>query len=292
MPAAAPDDRFMKLSNIGLEHLARAGLAARGAVYLMVGGLAVLAAVGSGGGVGGGGSALRSLLGHPLGALPLAAIGLGLVAFSAWRLTNAAFDGDRHGTSAKGLGTRAIHVLSGTVNAGLAITAFSLAFGIGSGGGGDDAAQDWTAWLLTQPFGRWLVAIVGVGIVGSGLFHFWKAWRGDMLKRLSVPAERRHLALTLGRVGYAARGVTFSIIGGFLLIAALHSDSSEAKGLGGALEALREQPVGWVLLGLVAAGLAAFGAFGFAQARWRRIEGPDLSDARQMIDALARRAGA
>jgi hypothetical protein len=281
----------MKLSHIRLEHLARAGLAARGAVYLMVGGLAVLAAVGSGGGVGGGGSALRSLLGHPLGAVPLAAIGLGLIAFCIWRFTNAAFDGDRHGTSAKGIGTRAIHVLSGIVNAGLAITAFSLAFGAGSGGGDDAAAQDWTAWLLTQPFGRWLVALVGAGVVGAGLFHLWKAWRGDMLKRLSVPAERRDLALTLGRVGYAARGVTFAIIGGFLLIAALHSDSSEAKGLGGALEALREQPVGWALLGLVAAGLAAFGAFGFVQALWRRIEGPDLGGAREMIDSLARRAG-
>jgi hypothetical protein len=282
----------MTLSDISLEHVARAGLAARGAVYLLVGGLAVLAAIGSGGDVGGGGSALRSLLEHPFGALPLAAIGLGLVAFSAWRLLDAATDPDRHGTSPKGLGVRAVHALSGVMNAGLAITAFSLAFGIGTGAGGDDdAAQDWTRWLLTQPFGRWLVAAVGVGVIGAGLFHVWKAWRGDMLKRLSVPPARRRFALLLGRLGYAARGLVFGIIGGFLVTAALQGDSTEAKGLGGALDALREQPFGWALLGVTAAGLAAFGVFGFAQALWRRIHGPDLGDAHSAVNDIARWAG-
>lgn len=280
------------ISDVGLEHFARGGLAARGLVYVMVGGLAVLAAIGSGGGVGGGGSALRWLLNQPLGAAPLALIGFGLVCFSAWRIVSAALDPDRHGTSPKGLGTRAVHALSGVVNGGLALTAFGLAIGAGSGGGDDAAARDWTAWLLSQPFGRWLVALVGLGVIGAGAYHLWKAWRGDMLKRLSVPADKRSVALALGRLGYAARGVVFGVIGAFLVAAAIRADSSEAKGLGGALDALREQPFGWMLLALVAAGLAAFGAFGLAQARWRRIDAPDLSDAKSAIDALARKAGA
>lgn len=280
------------LPDVGLEHFARAGLAARGLVYVMVGGLAVLAAIGSGGGVGGGGSALRTLLNEPLGVLPLGLIGLGLVCFSAWRLVNAALDADGHGTSPKGLGTRAVHALSGVVNGGLALTAFGLAVGAGSGGGDDAAARDWTAWLLAQPFGRWLVAAVGLGVIGAGAFHLFKAWKGDMLKRLSVPADKRSAALALGRIGYAARGVVFGVIGVFLIVAALHADSSEAKGLGGALSALRQQPFGWALLALVAAGLAAFGAFGIAQARWRRIDAPDLADAKSAIDALVKKAGA
>jgi hypothetical protein len=280
------------ISDVNLEHFARGGLAARGLVYVMVGGLAVLAAIGSGGGVGGGGSALRWLLNQPLGAAPLALIGFGLVCFSAWRILSAALDPDRHGTSPKGLGTRAVHALSGVVNGGLALTAFGLAIGAGSGGGDDAAARDWTAWLLSQPFGRWLTGLVGLGVIVAGAFHLWKAWRGDMLKRLSVPADKRGVALALGRLGYAARGVVFGVIGAFLVAAAIRADSSEAKGLGGALDALREQPFGWVLLGVVAAGLAAFGAFGLAQARWRRIDAPDLSDAKSAIDALARKAGA
>jgi hypothetical protein len=272
-----------------LEHFARAGLAARGGVYMLVGGLALTAAIGAGGGVGGNESALRTLLSQPFGAILLALAGFGLLFFTAWRLYSALADPDRHGTSAKGLGTRAVHVLSGLVNAGLAVTAFNLALGYGAGGGGDDAAaQDWTRWLLTQPFGRWLTAGVGAGIVAAGAFHLWKSWKGDMLKRLSVPAARRDLALMLGRIGYAARGIVFGLIGVFLIVAAIRSDSDEAKGLGGALKALEDQPFGWALLALTAAGLAAFGAFGFVQAAWRRIEEPDLSGAKAAVGALSR----
>lgn len=262
--------------DLRLEHFARAGFAARGAVYALVGGLALLAAIGAGGDVGGNESALRSLLIQPFGAVMIGLVGLGLTFFAAWRVFSAFADADRHGTSPKGLGTRGVHLVSGAVNGGLAVTALSLALGIATAVGGDDAAaQDWTRWLMSQPFGQWLVAGAGIVAVGAGVFHLWKAFRGDLLKRLSVPAERRDLALTIGRVGYAARGVVFAVIGTFLIVAAVQSDSDEARGLGGALEALEDQPFGWALLALVAAGLAAFGAFGFVQAMWRRIEAPD-----------------
>lgn len=277
--------------DIRIEHFARAGLAARGAVYLLVGGLALLAAIGAGGDVGGNESAIRSLLSQPFGAALIGAIGLGLVFFAAWRIYSAIVDPDGHGDSAKGIGTRAVHGLSGLVNGALAVTALTIALGFGAGGGGDDdAAQDWTTFLLSQPFGRWLTAAVGAGVVVAGLFHLWKSWRGDMLKRLSVPAGRRGVALIVGRGGYAARGVVFVVIGGFLIAAALHGDSSEAKGLGGALKTLEDQPYGWALLALVAAGLAAFGAFGFLQALWRRIETPGLSGAKAALDGIGRRA--
>lgn len=280
----------MTSRDLSLEHFARAGFAARGAVYCLVGALALMAAIDAGGDVGGGESALRGLVSHPFGALMLGAVGLGLVFFAAWRFVAAAVDADRHGNSAKGLGTRAIHVVSGLVNGALAFTAFGLALGLGTSGGKEDAAaQDWTSWLLSQPFGRWLTAAVGLGIVAGGVFHLWKSWKGDMLKRLSVPAAHRDLALMLGRAGYAARGVVFGVIGGFLIVAAIRSDSAEAKGLGGALTALEDQPYGWALLALVAAGVAAFGAFGFVQARWRRIDAPDLDDARVAISDAARK---
>jgi Domain of Unknown Function (DUF1206) len=74
-----------------------------------------------------------------------------------------------------------------------------------------------------------------------------------------------------GRLGHAARGVVFLVIGVFLAQAALHSDPDEARGLGGSLSALAAQPLGPYLLGLVALGLVAFGLFMFVVARYRRI---------------------
>lgn len=272
------------LSARNLELLARLGFAARGLVYCLVGGLAVLAAIGSGGGAGGSKNALRSLLEQPFGATILAAVGLGLLFFAAWRIVGAVTDADNRGASAKARGVRALQALSGLVYVGLALTAFDLALGRGGGGGAEDqAAQDWTEWALAQPLGQWAVGAVGAAIACGGLAYLWKGWRGDVLKRLSPPASARDWMRTVGRIGYAARGVTFLLIGGFVVVAAVNADSDEVRGLGGALQVLRQQPYGWVLLGLTAAGLFAFGLFGFVQARYRHIDVPDLDDAKAML---------
>jgi hypothetical protein len=89
-------------------------------------------------------------------------------------------------------------------------------------------------------------------------------------------------------MGFAARGVVFLLIGGFLILAAVHSSSSDVHGLGGALQALEQQPYGWVLLSLTALGLFAFGVFGLIQARYRHIDAPDLDDAKAAIAQVGR----
>jgi hypothetical protein len=277
------------LSRNPVETLARLGYGARGVVHGLVGGLALLAAIGSGGQTGGSRSALQSLLSQPFGKIWLAVIALGLFGFCAWRVLEALTDADHHGTDAKGLAVRGVHLISGLIYASLAVSALSLAAGWGSGGGGEDkAAQDWTAWLLSQPFGRWLVGLIGAAVAGAGIGFVWKAWRGDVTAHLALPSDKRPWIVSLGRMGFAARGVVFLMIGGFLILAAIHSNSSEVQGLGGALQALQQQPYGWVLLALTAIGLFAFGVFGLVQARYRHIDAPDLDDARAAIAQVGR----
>ncbi len=271
-----------------IEALARLGYGARGVVYGLVGGLALLAAISSGGQTGGSHSALQTLLSQPFGQLWLGLIALGLFGFCAWRVLEAVTDADRHGSDLKGLGTRAAHLVSGIIYASLAVSTLSLALGRGDGGGEDQAAQDWTAWLLSQPFGQWLVGLIGMVVAGTGLTFVWKAWRGDVTDHLALPADKRDWFVSLGRMGFAARGVVFLLISGFLILAAVHSSSSEVHGLGGALQALQQQPYGWVLLSLTAFGLFAFGVFGFIQARYRHIDAPDLDDAKAAIAQVGR----
>ncbi|QRM29876.1 DUF1206 domain-containing protein [Microvirga sp. VF16] len=271
-----------------VETLARLGYGARGVVYGLVGGLALLAAIGSGRGTGGSRSALQTLLAQPFGKVWLVLIALGLFGFCVWRILEALTDADHRGSDMKGWGVRGAHLASGIIYAGLAISTLNLALGRGSGGGEDQAAQEWTAWLMSQPFGQWLVGLVGAAVAGTGLAFIWKAWRGDVTERLSLPVDKRNWIAALGRMGFGARGVVFLMIGGFLILAALHASSSEAHGLGGALQALQQQPYGWVLLALTALGLFAFGLFGLVQARYRHIDAPDLDDAKAAVARVGR----
>ncbi|MCJ2018086.1 MULTISPECIES: DUF1206 domain-containing protein [unclassified Methylobacterium] len=270
-----------------IERIARLGYGARGVVYLVVGGLALLAALGQGGRAGDSKDALRAVLAGPFGAAVVGLIALGLAGFALWRLVEAVTDADRRGTGLKGLGVRGAHLISAALYVGLAASAASLSLGLGLSGG--DGMHDGTAWLLAKPFGRWLVALAGLAVVGGGFGFLGKAWRGDVTDRLALDAQARaRWAGPIGRFGYAARGLAFLIIGGFLVAAAWHQRSSDAKGLAEAFALLRAQPYGSVLLGLVAAGHAAFGAFGLIQARYRHIEAPDIDRVDDAAGAAAR----
>jgi len=273
-----------------LQLAARTGYGARGVVYCLVGGLAVLAAIGTGGETGGSRNALQTLLGQPLGKILLGLISLGLVFFAIWRVMEALADADRRGTSWQALGKRAAYLVSAAIYGGLAVFSINLMLGRRAGSANDDAAaRDWTAWLLEQPFGQWLVAAIGLSVAATGFAFMRKGWHGDVTRDLSLPANARTWVPQLGRAGYLARGIVFVIIGGFLVLAAINGNSSEARGIGGALESLQSQPYGWVLLGVTALGLVAFGIFGLAQARYRVVRPPDFDAPLASAAALARK---
>lgn len=251
--------------------LGRFGYAAKGAVYVMVGALAAQAARGAGGATTDPRGALDWVIQAPFGRFLLVAIAIGLVGYALWCVVQGILDAEGKGTDAKGILTRGAFVVTGGVAAGLALSAVQLVRG--SPGGGD-ATRDWTAWLLSQPFGQWLVGIVGAMVIGSGLYHLYKAYSANFREDLKLGEMTRTEATwttRIGRLGFAANGIAVSIIGGFLLFAAVQAQSEQARGLGGALEALARQPFGPWLLGVVAVGLIAYGVFMLIEARYRRM---------------------
>ena len=105
---------------------------------------------------------------------------------------------------------------------------------------------------MGQPFGIWLVGLVGAAVVANGLFQFYRAFKSDLTDDLyltDVGADHREWVTRIGRAGYAARGVAFVMIGGFLVAAAHPPNPGEAQGLDGALATLASQPFGPYLLG-------------------------------------------
>jgi hypothetical protein len=146
--------------------------------------------------------------------------------------------------------------------------------GSGRGNSSTSSTQDWTARLLSQPFGQWLVGIVGAFTIGLGFYQLYKAYKAKFRKQMKLhemSSTEETWATRIGRLGEAARGVVFVIIGFFLLQAARQSDASQAQGLDGALQSLSQQPHGPWLLGIVALGLVAYGIHMGVQARYRRI---------------------
>ena len=139
---------------------------------------------------------------------------------------------------------------------------------------GGSIYQEWTAKLMSQPFGRWLVAAVGIGVIIGGLQQIRRGWTEKFRKELrlqEMDETERKLAINSGKLGLIARGVVFLVTGWFLIQAALRFDPSEARGLGGALAAMAAQPHGTLILALVAIGLIAFGAYSLLLARYGRI---------------------
>jgi hypothetical protein len=257
--------------------IGRLGFAARGAVYLIVGWLALLAAVGVGtAAVTDKKGALEAIAQQPQGAVLLWIVAGGLFAYAAWSLVRAVFDPERQGHDAKGLFARVGYAIAGATYGGTALAAAQLARGSGSGGQSSDAStQDWTARLLSTPFGPPLVIAVGAILLAIAASEFFQAYNASFRNELSLTG----LGLTLqrwivrvGRAGLVARGVVFALTGVFLIVAALSQDPSQAVGLGGALQKLADQPYGQILLGVVAAGLCMYGLYSFVQARYGRLK--------------------
>jgi hypothetical protein len=250
-----------------LEKMARFGYAAKGLVYLLVGGLALAAALGTGGQTTGSTGALVWISDSVLGRVLLAAIAIGLVGYVIWGLIRALANPEHDGGA-----KRFYHGTVAVVYTLLAIEAVRMILNGGATGGqGSDDTAHWSATLMQQPFGQWFLGAIGVGVALFGVQQLINAWRVDLDDRLalgSMSATARTWAVRTGRLGLAARGVVFAIIGAYVVIAAVESQPSEARGLDGVLDMMAQTP--W-LLGLIAVGLAAYGIYNLVRARYRVI---------------------
>jgi hypothetical protein len=254
--------------------LARLGYAAKGIVYLIMGMLALSAALGGGVTPTDQKGVFQTIVEHPFGKILLIVITIGLVGYALWCLCQGILDVDGKGTSAKGIATRVGYTVVGIVYLTLAFGAFKLATGGSAGKSSDATTRDFTAQLLAKPLGVALVVLVGLGALAVAAILFYRAWKADfesLIQAKELGHGGKELLVTLGRVGYAALGVVFTEIGIFLMVAAFHHNPGQAQGLGGALRAMAEQPFGRVLLALVALGLVAYGVYSVASARYRRV---------------------
>ena len=246
-----------------LETLTRIGFAARGILYLVIGYLALRS-----GGAADNVEALNYLDGTA-GKIFLAIMALGFAAYGLWRLSEAFLDTEAHGSDAKGIAVRIGGAASGLIHLALCVYAARLASGSGHSAGG--GTSDGAATALSLPGGQLLLTIAAIGMFVTGLYQLIKAIKLDFLKHLEPSVAKSDLVAWAGRIGYAARGIVFAIVGWFFWNASQHARAAEA---GGTEEAMASLPDALRLL--VALGFVLFGIFSLVEARYRRINDPHV----------------
>lgn len=249
--------------------LARAGLTARGIIYILVGWVAILVAVGQSKREADQRGALQLLAGKPYGVASLWLLGIGFAAYALWRLSEAAFGVTGDGN---GAGPRLKSLCRAAVYAFFAYLTFQVISG--TQGSQKRQQQDLTAKVMRHAGGRWLVGIVGLIIVIIGVTLIIEGVRRKFMKYLKTaqmsPRTRRIVEL-LGVIGTTARGLIFSLAGVLVIESAAAYKPAKSGGIDKALLTLRNQPLGELLLALAALGLIIFGIYGLCEARWRKV---------------------
>lgn len=255
--------------NDAFQRLARLGLIARGVLYVAIGVLAVNLARGSSQQADRQG-ALRAIGRTDAGRWSLIVVALGFAGYALYRLAEATVRPD--GKSVAG------RVASGA--RGLLYVAFcvtTIAFVVtGHNENADEQEQDHTAHVMEWPGGRYLVAGVGLFVIGIGIASAVRLLTGRYRKHLKeeeIPRGTLRWLKPFAYAGLAARLVAFSLVGSFLVQAAVTYEPQKARGLDGALRVVARAPYGEQLIVLVAIGLIAFGLWCFVEARYRDVLG-------------------
>lgn len=249
--------------------LARVGLTARGVIYILVGAVAVLVALGRSSREADQQGALHLLAGKSYGMVALWLLAIGFAGYALWRLSEAAFGvtGDRPGA-----GPRLKSLARAVIYAGLSYLTFTVISGTDRSQ--RRRQQDVTATAMQHTAGRVLVGVVGLVIVICGIVLVIEGVRKKFMKYLrtgQLSPRMRQVVKVLGITGTIARGLVFALAGVLVVVAAVTHKASESGGIDKALQTLRNQPFGEFLTLAAALGLVIFGVYGLCEARWRKV---------------------
>lgn len=250
---------------------ARVGLAAFGLVHLLIAWIALQVAW-SGGGKADSQGALQAVAKEPFGEVLLWIVAAGLLALTIWQLMTAVWGFRSESDDRKRATKRLAAVGRAIVYAAIGFSAARTTMG-SSGKSQDQKSEGLTASLLSAPAGRVLVAAAGIGILVVAARHVHRGISDNFthdLEGRATSGSSGSAVLLVGRVGYVAKGAAIGVVGILFCWAALSYDPDKAGGLDDALKTVRDEPYGPYLLTLVAIGLAAFGLFCFAWARYVR----------------------
>ena len=254
------------------ENIARFGIATKGFVYILIGLLTFLAAIGTGGSKSGSSDAMKSLQNSTFGSILLGITAAGLVAYVFWRIYQAIMDPDKEGKDLKGIGNRLGFFSSGVFYGLMAFSAIQIL--IGSGEKSGDGQESLITTALSKPAGQVIVLIIATIFLGRAIFQMVIAYTNMYKKKIkaqNIEPRVQKLMVTLGKIGHTSRGIVIGVVAFLTYRAAFSYSSDEAGGTKDAFSFLQDE-FGTLVLSLVALGLAMYGIFLIINARYRDMK--------------------
>ena len=257
-----------------MELLTRIGYGVRGLIYITIGILAVEVALGRGGSLASPQGAIAAIGKQPGGTIFLWVVLLGLVSYALWGVVRTVYDPLHKGHDTKGLLARFGFLASAFGYAILVWPTYGYVTGV-SKTASASGTQKFISSIMAMPWGRWAIGILGLAVLAGGLYQIYLGFKADFDRQFQTYAltrEEAKVTTDVGRFGPSARGVVFSVVGGLIALAAYQANPKQPIGMDTALATLMHQPYGIWILGIIAAGLIAFGFYSMLGALWFRLK--------------------
>lgn len=246
------------------KNFARFGMAAKGAVYCLIGVLTALAAFGQGGEKSGSKGALQYLAGQSYGQILLVIMGIGLLGYLFWRMYQVFANPNEFEDNLKGYGKRIGYFISGLIYGGLAVYSLKLAFGSGSSSG----SGGMMGGIMSGSNGDTIAIIIGIGIAIKAIYDLYRAYSNkfrEEVEEAGLGPKEQKLLINAGKFGHTARGAVLGLMAYLTLKSGL-SSGSNIKTQTDAFSYIQSE-FGSIVLGIVAIGLAGYGVYMLIKAK-------------------------
>jgi hypothetical protein len=258
-----------------VKKLAEFGFYTKGFLFIVIGVLAILVAIGDRGGkLADPTGAMTIIAQYTYGKVLLIIFIVGAFGHGAWNILRGAADVDNAGNKWQGIIKRSIAVGVGLFYFFLAWTAWSIVVSVGVEVQNGTVQKTLTAIILALPLGSVLVFLIGLIVIGAGVSECYRGITGKFqedFRLRELQGGKRKIVTVLGALSFTARAVIFGLMGYFFITAAIESDPDAAMGIDGALRTLGGSSHGKILLFIAATGVICHGILSLYEARYRRI---------------------
>ena len=251
------------------DYAIRGGFVVYGVIHLALAWLALQIAFGHQGKSASSKGAIQTLANQPGGDILVWVITIGMFVLAIWRLLEA-WVGHEYVQGSKKWRKKAVSLGKAIIYGSIGVSALGVATGSGGGKKSKGSTHSFTAKVLDLPFGQFLVAAIGLAIIGYGLNMAYRGWTDKFLEHLDAEGKASDASAFyrwVGKIGHIAKGAAMGAVGALFLYAAISHNAKKSGGLDQALQKVASEPYGQIILTAIAAGIACYGLFCFARAR-------------------------